>query len=100
MKKIIFLCVFLSACAVTKELVPTGGSKSDAIVKMSYEYGTFEQPKIDLELGRKKALLRCAAWGFNDAFWFEGQSKRCIQSGQYGCTRWFVTIQYQCVNKD
>ena len=38
------LCMLvLSGCAVQKQLVPTGGSRSDGTVKLAYEYGAFEQ---------------------------------------------------------
>lgn len=37
--------LLLSGCAVQKQLVPTGGSKADGTVKMSYSFGMFESLK-------------------------------------------------------
>ena len=45
------LVVTLAACAVQKTLVPTGGSRSDGTVEMSYDVSMFEAPKVDLKQG-------------------------------------------------
>ena len=41
------LAVCVVGCAVTKIPVPTGGSRSDGTVQLSYEYGLFQVPKVD-----------------------------------------------------
>ncbi len=43
--------LLLSGCAVQKQLVPTGGSKADGTVKMSYSFGMFESPKVNVQQG-------------------------------------------------
>ncbi|WP_274541773.1 YecR family lipoprotein, partial [Shigella dysenteriae] len=48
-------------CATKKQLVPTGGSKSDGTVRMSYSYGMFESPVVDPQQGMNAAKARCAA---------------------------------------
>jgi hypothetical protein len=45
----------LSGCATKKDLVPTGGSRADGTVNLSYEYGGIEQPQIDIAQGTAAA---------------------------------------------
>ena len=49
----VVLALAILACARHKELVPTGGSRADGSVTLSYEFGAGEIPKIDIEQGRK-----------------------------------------------
>jgi len=89
---------FLSACAVQKTMVPTGGSRADGTVEMSYEVGEFEQAKIDMSQAAKDAARRCQAWGYSDAEPFGGQKSQCQKSGGFGgCARTFVSMQFQCI---
>ena len=102
MEKIIFICVgvvvmALSGCATVKHLTATGGSKSDGIIKMSYECGIFQVPKVDMQQGAKIAQKRCMAWGYTDAEAFGGSIKSCTWYNSSGsCIRWIVTIEFQC----
>jgi hypothetical protein len=86
----------LAACATNKELVPTGGSRADGVVDLSFEFGGFEQPVVNRDQGLVAARARCAAWGYADAEPFGGEKRQCQFSNQYGCGRWLVTISYQC----
>ena len=88
--------ILIQGCAVQKELVPTGGSRADGTVKLSYEYGMFEAPKLDAQQGLMAAQQRCSSWGYKNAEAFGGSTKACINSSNSGCNRWFVTIEYQC----
>jgi YecR-like lipoprotein len=88
----------MTGCAVQKELVPTGGSRSDGTVELSYEYGMFETPKIDHAQGAYAAAQRCKAWGYSDAQAFGGGKSQCQAFNGYGnCIHTLVTIQYQCI---
>jgi hypothetical protein len=88
----------LSACAVQKTMVPTGGSRADGTVEMSYEIGEFEQAKLDMTQAARDAARRCQAWGYSDAEPFGGQKSQCQQQGGFGgCARTFVSMQFQCV---
>jgi hypothetical protein len=92
------LAVALSGCAVQKELIPTGGSRSDGTVELSYEFGMFETPKVDYQQGAQSAAQRCQAWGYTDAEPFGGGKTHCQALNGYGnCLRTLVTIQYQCI---
>jgi YecR-like lipoprotein len=84
-------------CARNKELVATGGSRSDGTVVMSYEFGPGEIPKVNTEQGTITARERCKAWGYTDAQPFGGETKQCNSPGSYGCGRWFVSMTYQCL---
>ena len=87
---------FLQGCAVQKELVPTGGSRADGIVKLSYEYGLFEAPQLNAQQGVNAAKQRCSSWGYKNAEAFGGSTKSCIIPTNNGCNRWLVSIEYQC----
>jgi hypothetical protein len=87
---------FLQGCAVQKELVPTGGSRADGIVKLSYEYGLFEAPQLNAQQGVNAAKQRCSSWGYKNAEAFGGSTKSCIMPTNNGCNRWLVSIEYQC----
>lgn len=85
-------------CAVQKTLVPTGGSRADGTIELSYEFGPFESPQVDMGQGALVARQRCAAWGYSDAQPFGGQKSLCQQDDGFGgCNRTLVTIQYQCI---
>jgi len=94
-------CLMVGACMMgcshKEELVATGGSRADGTVTMSFEYGAFENPKIDPQQGAVAAAERCRAWGYTDAQPFGGQTRQCQQPSQYGCMRWFVSMTYQCL---
>lgn len=99
MKKIITLAVFaglLSGCAVQRDMVPTGGSKADGTVRMSYSWGMFEQPKVDYQQGATAAAKRCAAWGYTGAEAFGGVTSTCTQPSSSGCMQFTATMEYQC----
>ena len=53
------ILVTVQGCAVQKQLVATGGSRADGTVKMSYEFGMFEQPVINIQQGVQSAIQRC-----------------------------------------
>jgi hypothetical protein len=91
------LALAVSGCAVQKALVPTGGSRSDGTVELSYSFGSFEQPKVDYAQGRVAAAQRCKAWGYSDAEPFGGQKSACQASNPYGCVQTLVAVQYQCI---
>jgi len=95
---ILAIACILNGCAVHKSLIPTGGSRADGTVELSYEFGMFETPEVDYAQGQEAARQRCAAWGYSDAEPFGGQKDQCQQVNGYGnCIRTLVTVQYQCI---
>lgn len=83
-------------CATNVVPVATGGSRSDATVQLSYEYGLFQQPVVDTEQAQASALQRCRVWGYSGADAFGGQRSTCEEFSNLGCTRTLVTVEYQC----
>jgi YecR-like lipoprotein len=89
--------ILLAGCSVNKTLTPTGGSKADGTVDLSYEFGAFEKPVIDYTSAQVNAEQRCKAWGYTNAESFGGEKRQCQAFDGYGnCARFFVTVTYQC----
>ena len=86
----------LQGCAVQKEMVATGGSRADGTVKLGYDFRTYEKPVIDMRQGTATAAERCRTWGYSGAEPFGGQTEVCNDSSKDGCTRWHVTVEFQC----
>jgi len=97
---IIITAILISSCSVNKEMQATGGSKADGTIKLSYEYGSLEQPVIDEAAAVKTAVKRCKAWGYKNAEAFGGTTKSCSNRAGLvgGCNQWLVTKEYQCLN--
>jgi hypothetical protein len=94
---LIVAAMMLTACATQETLVPTGGSRSDGTVQLSYEYGLFQVPHVDMDQATQTAADRCAAWGYSGAQPFGGQINRCEQFNAYGnCIQTLVTMSFQC----
>lgn len=91
---LVAVVVLLQGCAVQKELIPTGGSRSDGTVKLAFQTGLFEKPQFDAAKSLETAKRRCAAWGYTDVEAFGGASKECIDRN---CEQWTVTYQFQCI---
>ncbi|MBM4197876.1 MAG: hypothetical protein FJ197_12460 [Gammaproteobacteria bacterium] len=86
----------LAGCATVKVPVPTGGSRADGTVQLSYEVGGFEKPVVDWNQALGTAEDRCRAWGYHGAQPFGGTTSQCQATNQYGCVQWLVTASYQC----
>ena len=86
----------LQGCAVQKEMVATGGSRADGTVKLAYEFRSFEKPVLNLQQGTATAAERCKSWGYTGAEPFGGETRVCNDSNREGCTRWQVSVEFQC----
>lgn len=79
-------------------LVPTGGSRADGTVVLSYEHSSLSKPQVDLAQGSQVAAERCRAWGYSSAAPFGGETRQCQAPGGYGgCYRWLASVTYQCL---
>ena len=88
----------LAGCATVSQMTATGGSRADGIVRLSYEAGRFDKVRIDEADALRTAQARCRTWGYKDAEAFGGITRQCQASaGLYGCGRWLVTKEYQCI---
>lgn len=94
---VIVATIVVSGCATTKTWSATGGSRSDATVRLSYTYGPFEQPHASEQEALNLAATRCAAWGYKGAEAFGGAEQKCTAPGGLGaCNQYEVTKEYQC----
>lgn len=92
--------IFLVAsCTTIKIPQATGGSKSDGIIELSYQYGGFEKPDVQWDKALMTARQRCSAWGYGNAEAFGGTTSQCQATNQYGCTQFLVTAKYQCTGQ-
>lgn len=91
------VAALLSGCATVKNWSATGGSRADATVRLSYEYGLFEQPQVSEMEAVNLATSRCQVWGYTGAQAFGGESKQCnMPDGMGGCNNWVVAREFQC----
>ena len=89
--------VLVSGCATTKNWSATGGSRSDAVVRLSYEYGALEKPQTNETEAVNLAISRCKTWGYTGAEAFGGITQVCnMPGGMGGCSRFMVTKEFQC----
>ncbi|MHA1536063.1 MAG: YecR family lipoprotein [Alphaproteobacteria bacterium] len=95
----ILLTTVLAGCTVVRVPTPTGGSRADGTINMSFELGSLQNAKVDWEGARKTAAQRCKVWGYNDAQAFGGSTRRCNFPSGNGCARWLITRSYQCTGK-
>jgi len=98
-KVAIFACVAVSfaGCATSKTWSATGGSRSDGVVRLSYEYLLFQIPHVDDQQGLEIAESRCRSWGYSGSEPFGGQTRVCNNMTNSGCNSWLVTREYQCL---
>lgn len=101
MRKIITLgalgaMVTLVACTTVSQMEATGGSRSDGVVEMSFDYGAFQKLNIDKDASQAKATAACQAWGYQAAEPFGGALEQCTSMSGYGCMQHHVTVKYQC----
>jgi hypothetical protein len=86
----------LGGCATAVQLIPSGGSRSDAVVKLSAQLGAYQTPVVDWEDAQKSATSRCAAWGYSRAEAFGALEQQCVNSNKDGCISYIYTAVYQC----
>lgn len=89
----------LIACTETiKVPQPTGGSRADASVVLSYQVGMFEVVSPDWVTAQSNANNRCRAWGYSKADPFEGLQNKCERTDMYGnCVMQTISRTYQCL---
>ena len=87
----------MTGCTHIKVPVPTGGSRADGTVELSYKLGSLENAQIDWESVQLTAKQRCAGWGYSNAEQFGGQKSICSSADpRLGCLTYLVTVTYQC----
>jgi|HubBroStandDraft_6_1064221.scaffolds.fasta_scaffold836545_2 hypothetical protein len=87
----------LGGCAVSKDWQATGGSRSDGVVRLSYEYKQMQAAQTNDQQGLNLAVSRCGSWGYTGSEAFGRTKQTCNQPGGLGCASWLVTKEYQCL---
>jgi hypothetical protein len=93
---IVAAALLISGCEKPVALTPTGGSRADGTVHLSYQYGAFEKPVVDREQAQASANRACSGWGYTGSQPFGGVIQKCQAFNQYGCVSYLVTVTYQC----
>lgn len=89
--------LLLSGCATQKDWLVTGGSRSDGVVRLSYESNEFQRPNVSEAQAIELATQKCSAWGYKGAESFGSQSTQCQSRRGFGnCGDRLTTIEYQC----
>ncbi|MFL6585333.1 MAG: YecR family lipoprotein [Luteimonas sp.] len=97
---LLVVAALASGCSTTKDWTATGGSRSDGVVRLSYEHGDFEKSVLNEAQAVGLATRRCEAWGYTGAEAFGGTTRQCSQGGGFGgCAVWLVTKEYQCTGE-
>ena len=95
---LLLVSTLMLGCSVKRDFYATGGSRSDGVVDMAYDYRSMEKPVIDPKQAYTIARSKCALWGYNDTEPFGGKIQTCtLRSGFGECAAWQVTIKYQCL---
>jgi hypothetical protein len=86
----------ISGCASTQKWSPSGGSREQGVVRLSYEYPEYRQPSVSDSQADALALNRCNAWGYKKVEPIAGQVRQCANMDDGNCNLWTVTREYQC----
>lgn len=90
------VALLLTGCATPKQWEPTGGSKTDGIVQLSYEQGQFENGQSNAAQGLTAATGRCQFWGYKGAERSGSEKSVCRTMGKFNCLETTVTQDYAC----
>lgn len=87
----------LGGCVVSKDWQATGGSRSDGVVQLSYEYEQLQGAQTNDQQALNLAVSRCGSWGYTGSEASGHPKQTCAQPGELGCASWLVTQEYQCL---
>jgi hypothetical protein len=91
------ISILLTGCATVKDWTATGGSRSDGVVRLSYEVSEMESAQVSESQALDVSGRRCKIWGYSGSEAFGGVTRNCAQQGGFGgCSRWIITKEYQC----
>jgi hypothetical protein len=91
------VAVNLAGCATPKTLVPIEANRGDGMITLAYEYGAFQNPKVDFAEGVNTAIAKCVEWGYVDVRRISNLETECIRGDVFGpCTIYRDKVTYQC----
>lgn len=80
-----------------KQWLVTDASRSDAIVKISYERNEFQRARPPQKQADELATKMCSGWGYSAAVQFGSEETICLTRRGFGnCGRRRITLPYQC----
>jgi len=89
----------ISACATDNEIRPTGASRADGIVQLSYEYDLSDRPALDWQSAQATAEERCINWGYSSAAKTGTGRQTCLSQDIFGrCRSFRVNVAYSCTD--
>tara|TARA_B100000945_G_C20247014_1_gene532642 strand:- start:314 stop:631 length:318 start_codon:yes stop_codon:yes gene_type:complete len=98
-KKIfLILSLFLFCLSCYQKPAAYTGSKSDAIIRVSYTQPPETLSASDWKKADNDASEKCRNWGFTDAEKFDRGERRCLAYNAWGCIAWEYYLSYQCVD--
>ena len=93
----VLLLGFSSAVLAEKKWLVTDASRSDAVVKVSYERNEFQRSRPEQEQADEIATKMCTGWGYTAAVQFGSEETTCLSRRGFGnCGRRRITLPYQC----
>ena len=96
---LITLTASFAGCATNKQWAVSGGEKNEGLVRVSYEFEEYREPKVTEAAAQALALHRCEGWGYEDARPIAGQLRQCSNMDDGDCDLWTVTREYQCTRE-
>jgi hypothetical protein len=88
----------VAGCVITKTLVPIEANRADGTITLAYEYGTFQNPKVNFAEGVDTVTAKCVEWGFVDVRRTSELITECIRDDILGgpCKVFRDKVTYQC----
>ena len=91
--------LIVSACATDNAFRPSGASRADGIVQLSYDYDLSDRPILDWRSAETLAEERCANWGYSSAVKTGAGRQACLAQDVFGrCKTFHVNVAYRCTD--
>ena len=93
------LLISVSGVAIAKkQWLVTDASRSDGVVKISFERNEFQRERPPQEEADELASRMCTGWGYSGAETFGSEETTCLSRRGFGnCGKRRITIAYQCM---
>ena len=85
----------IAGCTTYKMWTESDSDQQQGMVKLSYQYRSFENPQPDERAAIQSARERCRDWGFKDAS-RKAEERTCVDGQKNDCSKWQVTREYTC----
>ena len=91
--------LLISACATDNTFRPTGASRAEGIVQLSYNYDLSDRPDLDWHSAENIAEERCINWGYSSAVKAGNGQQACLAQDVFGrCRSFQVNVNYHCTD--